>query len=144
MKYRDFETLDEVKEFNTPEACYVVYDGMVFDITGNLNTMNNVEDSDCGQDLTMQFSQEDGDDFYEQNIDNYIGNVISEMPVVEEGEGFDMEFFEEEATVVEDVGAEETSLEPTTIMMFSAIVIAIIVVGVVLISSLKNKSEKDS
>ncbi len=144
MEYRDFETLDDVREFNTPETCYVVYDGMVFDITGNLSAMENVSDSDCGEDITMQFSQVDGDDFYEQNIDNYIGNVISEMPVVEEGEEIDMEFFEEEGTVVEDVKTEETFLEPTTIMMFSAIVIAIIVVGVVLISSLKNKSEKNS
>ena len=142
MEYKVFESLEELAEHNSEDSCYVAYDGMLFDLTENLDEIDSITVDDCGNDLTPKLSAEQGENFYHSNIDNYIGAffVESKEETLDNEPVFETEQVEEVAPAISDV--DSSDLSSTQIGVLSFFLVAIIVVVTLLVLSLRKGDEK--
>jgi predicted heme/steroid binding protein len=152
MEYTNFETLADLAEYNSVDSCYVAYDTMVFDITSTLNEMEDVSVEDCGTDLTPKLTQDEGDVFYNLNLDNLVGTVLSQLPT---GDGFvDDTVGDEEVQIQQEQETQEaetmvpvsdtSDYDPMTLGILGILFVAIVVVVAVLISSMRKGKEDKS
>lgn len=142
MEYKVFESFEELAEHNSEDSCYVAYDGMLFDLTGNLEKIGGVTVDDCGTDLTPKLTADQGEIFYHSNVDNYIGSffVESEEDVLNDEIVLETEQFEETPTTISDVDSSDLSLGQIGVLTF--FLIAIIVVVTLLMLSLRKSDEE--
>jgi predicted heme/steroid binding protein len=158
MENTDFETLADLAEYDSADSCYVAYDTMVFDVTSTLNEMEDVSVDDCGTDLTPKLTQEQGDVFYNLNIDNYVGSVLSQLPTEDDMPVDDMfeddvsgedeaqiqiqEFETQEAETMVPV-SDTSGYDPMTLGILGILLVAMIILIAVLISSIKKGKKKE-
>ncbi len=150
MEYRDFDSFEDLAEYNSRDLCYVAYQSMVFNVTDTLEEMDNVDVKDCGRNITGKFTPEEGEAFHDLNIDNYVGFVHSEVELLDDPEynPFDVEYEEvileqtqEDVDIVEngdsDIGAGSMIL----LALVFIVILAILVKGAMLLSSSFGKKK---
>lgn len=142
MEYKVFESLEELAEHNSEDSCYVAYEGMLFDLTEDLDEIDSITVDDCGNDLTPKLTAEQGDNFYHSNIDNYVGEFFVEPEEETLGEEpvFETEQVEEVTPVISDVDSSDLSLAQIGVLSF--FLVAIIVVVTLLVLSLRKGGGK--
>ncbi len=130
-EYKWFESLDEISQHNTEESCYIIYDNMVFDVTESLSELGDlVTVEDCGNEVF--FDEEEWFDFYEVDIDGYVGEIL---PAETEDQGefvVDIQPEQKEATIQVQEETPASSLDTFVLPVVGFLIIAVVIAILVL------------